>query len=85
MVFQSLEPALRAFSRSAKINGNFARFREMMDLALTDYSMWKGMALPKECSYDTVGNIQSWGEGGKECKQKCKVEVTESARAHSYI
>jgi hypothetical protein len=31
----------------------------------------KGNEVPSSCTYDTVGNIKQWGNGGKVCRPKC--------------
>merc|ERR1719240_1467395 len=62
-----------------RLDKEFDNFVSDMDLALRDYANWKGVPLPTECKYDTVGNLKRWGENGRTCKEKCKVEIYQAS------
>jgi hypothetical protein len=63
----------------SRLDKEFDTFVEDVDIALRDYANWKGVPLPSECSYDTVGNLKKWGENGRTCAEKCKVEIYQAS------
>merc|ERR1712137_541910 len=43
--------------------------------AIKHYAFATGFPTPKSCTYDTIGNIKEWGNGGKVCKPFCRVKL----------